>query len=146
MKSSTCSSIAKIFYEVLGLQKVKKQAKNDFLPHFWHTESSLGRLQFWRGKWPPNLEIPLGSESRHPDLSSKLTLAPFGHLEVPQKCSQRRATHQANCSGFQPTAQQNAVLTMFDFLELIYILLVVNDVILWHFYTYVYLLEDSFMR
>ena len=39
-----------------------------------------------------------------------------------------RATHQANCSGFQPTAQQNAVLTVFDFLEAIFILLVLNDV------------------
>ena len=76
-----------------------------------------------------NLEIPLGLESRHLYLSNKPTFASFGHLEVPQKCPQRRATHQAICSGIQPTAQQNAVLTRFDFLELILILLVVNDVI-----------------
>ena len=36
---------------------------------------------------------------------------------------QRRATRQENCSGFQPTTQQNTVLTVFDFLELIFILL-----------------------
>ena len=94
MKSYICSSMAKRFYEVLGLQKVKKQAKNNFLPHFLHTESSLGRLQFWRGKWQPNSEIPLGLESRHPEFSNKPTFASFGHLKGPQKCSQRRATRQ----------------------------------------------------
>ena len=34
MRSYICSSMDLRFYEVLGLQKVKKQAKNDFLPHF----------------------------------------------------------------------------------------------------------------
>jgi len=40
------------------------------------------------------------------------------------------ATHWAVFTGIQSTAQQNAVLTGFDFLELIFILLVVNDVTL----------------
>ena len=61
-------------------RKSEKHAKNDFLPLFWHTRSNLGRLQFWRGKWSPNLEIPLGLESRHPEISNKPTFASFEAL------------------------------------------------------------------
>lgn len=141
------------FYEVLGLQKVKKGAKNDFLPHFWDTESSLGRLQFWRGKWPPNSEILVGLESRLIYLSKTPTLAQFGHLEVPQKWSQRRTTRQPEAHDPSGKLLQISVyssekrsLTLFDFLGWIIILFDVINVILWHFYSYLPLLEDSFMK
>ena len=150
MKNYTCSAMAKTFHQVLSPQKVKKHAKNDFLPLFGHTRSSLGRLQFWRGKWTPNWEITLGLESRHPDLSHKPTFASFGCLEVPQNVAQKRATRwelgryaSRKFARFSPTAQQNADLTSFDFLEWFFILL---DVILWFHGTYLSLLEDSFIK
>ena len=96
MTNYTCSATAKTFHGDLSPQKVKKQAKNDLLPLFGHTGSSLVRLQFWRGKWKPNWEIPLGLESRHPDLSKKPTCASFGFREVPQKWPERRATRWEN--------------------------------------------------
>ena len=94
MTKYTCLATAKTFHQVLSPQKVKKHAKNDLLPLFGHTGSSLGRLHFWRGKWAPNWEIPLGLESRHPALSNKPTLASFGCREVPQKWAQRCATRR----------------------------------------------------
>ena len=137
------------FQEILwsfGPPESQKTSKKWLSATFLTHRKQSWEIAILEGKWQPNSEIPVGLESRLKDLSIKPTLASFGHLKVPQKFSQRRATRQANCSGFQPTAQQNAVLTVFDFLELIFILLIVNDVILWHFYTYVSLLEDSFMR
>jgi len=54
MPKYTFSAISKRFHQVLSLQNVKKHAKNDLLLLFGHTGSSLGRLQFGRGKWTPN--------------------------------------------------------------------------------------------
>ena len=134
-------------------RKSKKEQKNDFLPHFWDTESSLGRLQFWRGKWPPNSEILVGLEIRLTELSNKPTLAQFGHWEVPQMWSQRRATRQAEARDPSGKLLQISVyssekrsLTLFDFLGWIIILFDVINVLLWHFYSYVPLLEGSFMK
>lgn len=77
MKIYTCSSINKKFHRVLGLQKVKMHAKFDFLPLFWVAETSFGRIKFWQGKWPPNLKILVGLESRLADLSNELSCTQF---------------------------------------------------------------------
>ena len=74
----------KKFWQDLGLLKVKKHPKMASLPHFWHTQSSLGRMKIWRGKWAPNWEIPVGLESRQDKLSNKPIWAHFGHLQCPK--------------------------------------------------------------
>jgi len=56
--------MAKKFGQVLSPQEVKNTLKMTSPPLISHTKSSLGRLRFWRGKWAPNPEIPLGLESR----------------------------------------------------------------------------------
>ena len=43
-----------------ALKKVNNTQRMTLLPLFWHTASSVGRTQFWRGKWRPNSKIPLG--------------------------------------------------------------------------------------
>lgn len=85
----------------------------------------------------PNSKIPLGLESRHPDLSNKPTFTSFGLREVPQKVGPKARyvlRFRGYASGYfhinAPTAQQNVVVTRFDFLEWILILLDVNDVVL----------------
>ena len=115
MQSYTCSWMDLRFGEVLGLQKVKKLAKNDFLPLFWIAKSSLGRFEFWQRKWTPNSKIPVGLESRLTEISNKPTLAQFGHLQVPQKWLQRHATRQAVFSKMHCTAQKNAVWPCLNF-------------------------------
>ena len=64
MKSHDCWCMAKKFGQALSPQEVKNTQKMTSLPLFWHTGSSLGRLQFWRGKWHPNWKFSLGLESR----------------------------------------------------------------------------------
>jgi len=46
------------------------------------------------GKIHPNLEIPLGLETKKVGLSNKLSWAQFGILEVPQNQLQSGATHR----------------------------------------------------
>ena len=153
MTNYTCSATAKTFHGDLSPQKVKKQEKNDLFPLFGHTGSSLGRLHFWRGKWPPNWEIPLGLESRHPDLSNKPTCASFECHEVPQKWAQRRAMRwemacyaSGHFLNFSPSAQENATLTSFEFLVGFFILFDVIDVISCWNDTFLPILEDSFIK
>ena len=141
------------FGEVLDLQKVKKLAKNDFLALFWVAESSVGRFKFWQGKWTPNSKILVGLEGRLKDLSNKPTLAQFWHLKVLQKWLQRRATRQEGARDSSGSFFKNALyssekrsLTQFDFLGWKNIIFDVIIVLLRHFYSYVTLLEDSFMK
>ena len=84
MQSYICPWMELSFYGVLGIQKVKIHEKFDFLPLFWVAESSLGRIEFWLGKWPPNPKIPVGLKSRLRDLSNELSCTQFWHREVPQ--------------------------------------------------------------
>ena len=56
-----------------GLPKGSKTQKMTFLPPFAPTGSSVGRLDFGRGKWMPNPEIPLGLESRQAGISNELS-------------------------------------------------------------------------
>ena len=86
----------KKFGHDLCLQEVKNTQKMTSLPLFWHTESSLGRMNIWRAKWAPNSEIPLGLESRQDRLSNKHTWAYFGLLQVPQNRLQSGAEHIEN--------------------------------------------------
>ena len=65
-----------------------------FLPLFAHTGSSVGILDFLRGKWQPNSEIPLGLESRHVDISKEISYAQFGLREGPQNQPQSGAMHR----------------------------------------------------
>jgi len=83
----------KKFGHVLSPYEVKNTLKMTSLPLISHTESSLGRLKFWRGKWEPNSEIPLGLESRQVGISNKHTWAQFGLYRVPQNQQQSSATH-----------------------------------------------------
>ena len=48
------------------------------LPLFAHIGSSVGRFDFWRVKWQPNPEIPLGLEIRKEGLSNELSYTQFG--------------------------------------------------------------------
>ena len=76
-----------------ALKEVKNTQKMTSLPIFWHTGSSIGRMNIWTGKWAPNSKIPLGLESRQDRFSRKHTWAHFGLLQVPQNRLQRGATH-----------------------------------------------------
>ena len=87
---------AKKFWQGMSLQKVKKHPKMASLPLFWHTESSLGRMKIWRGKWAPNSKIPVGLESIQDRLSKKPTWAHFGHLKVTQNSPQSSKAHREN--------------------------------------------------
>ena len=94
IKIHDCWCMTKKFGQVLCPQEVKNTQKMTSLPLFWHTESSLGRLKFWRGKWHPNLKIILGLESIQAYLSKKHTWAQFGLREVPQNQLQHGTTHR----------------------------------------------------
>ena len=74
--------------------RVKNTLKMTFLPLFGHTGSSVGKTHFWRGKWQPNSEIPLGLESRQADRSNELSYAQFGHREGLQNRLQSGMTHR----------------------------------------------------
>ena len=72
---------------------------------------------------------------------------------MPQKWSQMRATRQAEVRDSSGKFLQISVyssekrsLTLFDFLGWIIMLFDVINVLLWQFYSYVPLLEDSFMK
>jgi len=141
---------------IWGWGRHSKVDCNNTLPWgslIWHILTSLGRFDFWQGKWTPNWKIPVGLESRLKELSNKPTISSFWHLKVPQKWSQRRATRQAEArdpsgkfSKFSLYSSEKRSLTLFDFLGWIIILFDVINVLLWHFYSYVPLLEDSFMK
>jgi len=75
-------------------KRSKKTSKMTFLPLFGHTISSVGRTQFWMGKWRPNLEITLVLESRQIDISNKSTWSKFGAWEGLQNHLQKGATHR----------------------------------------------------
>ena len=79
-----------------------------FLPLFAHTESSVGRLNFWRGKWQSNLEIRLGLEIIQVGLSNELFDAQFGLREGPQNQLQTCATHRGIWPIFHSAAQNFA--------------------------------------
>ena len=153
MMKYTCLATAKTFHQVLGPQKVKKHAKSDLLPLFGHTGSSLGRMHFWRGKWAPNWEIPLGLESRHLDLSNKPTWASFGSLEVPQKWAERRATRRdlaRYASGNFPVFHlQHRTTQLFDqfwlFMGFFTLFDVINEISCW-LDSYLPILDDSFIK
>ena len=53
--------------------------------------TSVGRFDFWQGKWNPNCIIPLFLESRLQELSNELSHAQFRHREglqkLPAKCT-----------------------------------------------------------
>ena len=74
-------------------RKVKNTLKMTFLPLFGHTGSSVGKTHFWRGKWKPNSELPLGLEIRQVDISNELSCAQFGHREGLQNQLQTGATY-----------------------------------------------------
>ena len=93
MKTHDCWCMAKTFGQVLSPQEVKNTQKMTSLPLFWHTGRSLERMKIWRGKWAPNLEIPLGLESRQARLSNKHTWSQFGLRKVPQNQLQSGMTH-----------------------------------------------------
>ena len=123
------------------------------LPLFGHTRSSLGRSQLWRGKWPPNWNIPLGMESQHPKISNKTTCASFGCWKVPQNLPERRATCRemvcytlGKLASFTSSAQENAALTSFDLLVGFFILFDVIYVISWLTWHFLPILEDSFIK
>lgn len=65
-----------------------------FLPLFGHIGSSVGRFDFWRGKWQPNSEITLGLENRQEDISNELSYTQFGLQEGPQNQLQSGAMHR----------------------------------------------------
>ena len=48
---------------------------------FLSCRSSLGRIDFWLGKWPPNQKIIVGLESRLRYLSNELSCTSFWHRE-----------------------------------------------------------------
>ena len=94
MKNHDFWCMAKKFGQVLSPQEVKKTQKMTSLPLISHTGSSLKRLKFWMGEREPDLEIPLGLESRQAGLSKKHTWAQFGLREVPQTQPQIGATQK----------------------------------------------------
>ena len=55
-----------------------------------HILTSLGRFDFWQGKWTPNWKIPVGLESRLKDLSNELSCTWFRHREGLQKPPAKR--------------------------------------------------------
>jgi len=55
MEKYGSSEMAEKFGQVLGLQRAKNTQKVPSLPLFCHIGSSLGKINFWRGKWTPNL-------------------------------------------------------------------------------------------
>ena len=73
---------------------VKKHPKMASLSLFGHTESSLGRMKFWRGNWASNSEILVGLESRQVKIYNKPTWAHFWHMQVPQNRPQSSTTHR----------------------------------------------------
>ena len=73
---------------------VKNTLKLTFLPLFGHTRSSVGKTHFWRGKWKPNSEIPLGLEIRQENIYNELSCAQFGHQEGLQNWLQTGVTHR----------------------------------------------------
>lgn len=75
-------------------KRVKNTPKMTFLPLFGHTGSSVGKTPFWRGKWRPNLKIPLVLESTQVDLSKTCTWRRFGHREGLQKWLQIGTMHR----------------------------------------------------
>ena len=64
------------------------------MPLFGHTGSSVGRFDFWRVKWKPNSEIPLGLEIRQADLSNELSYTQFLLQEGPYNTPQSGAKHR----------------------------------------------------
>ena len=122
MQKDTCLWMGFRFYEDLGFQKLKIHAIFDFLPLFWVAESCLGRNDFWGVKSTPNLEIPVGLESRLAYLSNELSCTWFGHREGPQTELWMCATCQSDVrdlSGkfacFDQFGQQNIVFILVDF-------------------------------
>ena len=78
----------------LALKKVKNTQKMTSLPLFWHKRSTVGRTNFWRGKWRKNWEVLLRLESIQEYLSNKHTWSECGHQESLQKWVQIGTTHR----------------------------------------------------
>jgi len=60
----------------------------------WHILTSLGRFDFWQGKWTPNWKISVLLESRLKEISNELSCTWFQHQEGLQKSPESRTTHQ----------------------------------------------------
>ena len=69
------------------------------LPLFEPTGRSVGRTDFWRGKWTPNSKIPLVLESRQIGLSIKPTWSKFGEGEGLQIQLGKGVEHQEDGDG-----------------------------------------------
>ena len=64
-----------------GPPKGQNTAKFWLSAPFLSCRSSLGRIDFWLGKWPPNPKILVGLESRLREISNELCCTSFWHLE-----------------------------------------------------------------
>ena len=93
MKSYTCSAIAKKFYQVLGLQKVKKKQKMTFCHIFDTQKAVLGDCNFGGENDHQIQKFHLGWKV---DIQNFPTSPLLPHLDTwkcLKSCSQRCATH-----------------------------------------------------
>lgn len=84
------------FVKFWAFKRVKTMSKMPSLPLFVHKGSSVGRTHFSRGKWTPNLEIPLVPESRQTGLSNKPNWRNFFAWKCLQNQLQNGAMHKEN--------------------------------------------------
>ena len=69
---------------IFGWGRHSKFDHNSTLPWgnlIWHSSTSLGRFDFWQGKWTPNHKIQVVLESRLKYLSNELSCTQFWHRE-----------------------------------------------------------------
>ena len=63
-------TLPKHFIRFWMVKELKNTMKTTLLPPFAPAGSTSGRKKFWRDKWAPNWEIPLGLDSQHPGISN----------------------------------------------------------------------------